>query len=165
MCDLCGQRHADKTPPASDTEKDFFNLVHELVRLLGEDELFTFVLHPEVEGTNNETERTLRNPSQARQTGRTSQTPRGARRRTILQSVIESLRLRFRTRASRQAAGAARRFTLQGKEGGGQRSNCDAGAGWKYRSRSTGRPKGPRISWISSRENVPHSRSRPWTSP
>jgi transposase len=93
MCDLCGQRHADKTPPASDTEKDFFNLVHELVRLLGEDELFTFVLHPEVEGTNNETERTLRNPSQARQTGRTSQTPRGARRRTILQSVIESLRL------------------------------------------------------------------------
>jgi transposase len=93
MCDLCGQRHADETPPASDTEKDFFNLVHELVRLLGEDELFTFVLHPDVEGTNNETERTLRNPSQARQTGRTSQTPRGARRRTILQSVIESLRL------------------------------------------------------------------------
>lgn len=36
------------------------NLVHELVRLLGEDELFTFVLHPEATGTNNEAERSLR---------------------------------------------------------------------------------------------------------
>ncbi len=69
------------------------NLVHELVRLLGEDELFTFVLHPEATGTNNEAERSLRGAALDRRTGRTSKTPGGARRRTILVSVLESLRL------------------------------------------------------------------------
>ena len=43
--------------------------------------------------TNNEAERTLRNPAQARQTGRTSKTVQGARRQTIVTSVLESLRL------------------------------------------------------------------------
>jgi transposase len=45
-----------------------------------------------VAGTNNEAERTLRSAAQARQTGRTSKTLRGARRQTILSSVLESLR-------------------------------------------------------------------------
>jgi len=67
--------------------------VHELVRLLGEDELFTFVLHPEATGTNNEAERSLRGAALDRRTGRTRKTPGGARRRTILVSVLESLRL------------------------------------------------------------------------
>jgi transposase len=93
MCDLCGERYADESVPTDPVEKDFFNLVQELVRLLGDEELFTFVLHPEVDGTNNEAERTLRNPGQARDTGRTSKTAHGARRRTILHSVFESLRL------------------------------------------------------------------------
>lgn len=93
ICDLCGDRFMDETQPTSETEKDFFNLVHELVRLLGDGELFTFVLHPEASGTNNAAERILRGPAMDRRTGRTSKTPNGARRRTILVSVLESLRL------------------------------------------------------------------------
>jgi hypothetical protein len=55
-------------------------------------ELFTFVLKAEVDGTNNEAERELRPASQARKTGRTNKTLRGARRQSILHSVLESLR-------------------------------------------------------------------------
>jgi hypothetical protein len=43
-------------------------------------------------GTNNESERTLRQVANARKTGRTSKTPKGARRQTVITSVIESLR-------------------------------------------------------------------------
>ena len=45
-----------------------------------------------VSGTNNEAERTLRSPAQARGTGRTNKTVAGARRRTVIVSVLESLR-------------------------------------------------------------------------
>jgi len=55
------------------------------------------VLHPEVPGTNNESERTLRDAANDRKTGRTSKTIRGARRRTVLTSVLESLRLSLPT--------------------------------------------------------------------
>lgn len=67
-------------------------LVNELMRLLLDRELFTFVLEADVAGTNNESERTLRDSAQARKTGRTNKTPRGARRQTIVRSVLESLR-------------------------------------------------------------------------
>jgi len=93
MCELCGGRFSDERVPTDEAERDFVNLVHELVRLLGDDELFTFVRHPAASGTNNEAERTLRGPAMDRRTGRTSKTPRGARRRTVLVSVLESLRL------------------------------------------------------------------------
>ena len=73
-------------------------LAEELVRLGLRNELFRFVLHEPVEqpngmpvgmgGTNNEAERTLRNPAQARDTGRTSKTVSGARRTSILTSVL-----------------------------------------------------------------------------
>lgn len=96
LCELCGDRFADESEPASDVEKDFFNLVHELVRLMGERELFTFVLHPTASGTNNEAERSLRTAAMDRRTGRTSKTPAGARRRTILVSVMESLRVHLK---------------------------------------------------------------------
>ena len=90
---LCGSRFKDQTPPATDTEHDFVNLVNELLRLMEAEELFTFVIHSEVSGTNNESERTLRDAASDRKTGRTSKTIRGARRRTVLTSVLESLRL------------------------------------------------------------------------
>jgi transposase len=61
------------------------------------EELFTFVIHPAVSGTNNESERTLRDGANDRKTGRTSKTIRGARRRTVLTSVVESLRLSLPT--------------------------------------------------------------------
>jgi hypothetical protein len=78
-------------------------LAGELLRLALAKQLFPFVTAKPAEqpngvpqplgGTNNEAERTLRNPAQARQTGRTSKTLSGARRTSILTSVLESLRL------------------------------------------------------------------------
>ena len=73
-------------------ERDFRNLVNELTERLLDEELFTFVLHPEVEPTNNFTERLQRGPALDRQAGRTSQTAAGAHRRTVIVSVLESLR-------------------------------------------------------------------------
>ena len=43
LCDLCQARVEDTTPPTDTTEREFFNLAHELVRLMGANELFTFV--------------------------------------------------------------------------------------------------------------------------
>lgn len=90
---LCESRFTDDAPPATDAERDFINLVRELLRLMEAGELFPFVTHPDVPGTNNESERTLRSAAADRKTGRTSRTIRGARRRTVLTSVLESLRL------------------------------------------------------------------------
>ena len=89
---LCRLRFEDTTPTATEAERDFLNLVHELLRLMEAEELFTFVIHPEVSGTNNEAERGLRDAANDRKTGRTSKTIHGAGRRTVLTSVLESLR-------------------------------------------------------------------------
>jgi transposase len=80
------------TPAASPPERDFANLVNELLDRLLDGELFTFVLHPAVEPTNNVTERLQRHPAQERQAGRTSKTAAGAQRRSVIVSVLESLR-------------------------------------------------------------------------
>jgi len=93
VCEMCGERFTDDSIPQTDTEKDFRNLVHEIVRLQGDGELFTFVKFPEATGTNNSAEQALRQSAQDRKTCRTSKTLNGARRRTILVSVFESLRL------------------------------------------------------------------------
>ena len=52
-----------------------------------------YAIHPEVDGTNNISERHLRQPAQARHTGQTNKTALGARRRSFINSVIDSLRL------------------------------------------------------------------------
>jgi transposase len=90
---LCEARAQDDRPPATEAEADYLRLVKELLRLLEAEELFTFVIYPEVAGTNNEAERGLRDSAQDRAIGRTSKTIRGARRRTVTTSVLESLRL------------------------------------------------------------------------
>ena len=82
---------------------DYRLLVNEVMRLMLDEQLFTFVTaepatqpngkSAPVSGTNNEAERTLRSPAEARKTGRTSKTLVGARRQTIIVSVLESLRL------------------------------------------------------------------------
>ncbi|MGD0383436.1 MAG: hypothetical protein ABSA77_07950 [Thermoguttaceae bacterium] len=71
------------------------------------EQLFTFVTVEPVKkpngetmlvsGTNNEAERTLRSPAQARGTGRTNKTVAGARRQTVIVSVLESLRQHLST--------------------------------------------------------------------
>ncbi len=92
VCDCTGARFADEMKPADEAERDFFNLTHEIIRLMSEDELFTFVIYPEADGTNNISERQLRGPVQDRVTGQTNKTERGARRRTVITSVVDSLR-------------------------------------------------------------------------
>jgi transposase len=91
LFDLCAGRWLDATPACDATEDAYRCLVNELMRLMVAEELFTFVVEPGVEGTNNEAERELRPASQARDTGRTSKTLRGARRQSIVQSILKSL--------------------------------------------------------------------------
>ena len=104
IVDLCMPTWALELPPLEDgPENDHRLLVNELMRLMVNKQLFTFVtaepavqpngVSQPVAGTNNESERTLRNPAGAREAGRTSKTLVGARRQTIIVSVLESLRL------------------------------------------------------------------------
>jgi transposase len=101
--DLCAASLVPDLPPPTGLDADYRLLVNEVLRLLVRQELLTFVtaqpteqpngtIKP-VDGTNNEAERTLRGAAQARVTGRTNKTVNGARRQTILTSVLESLRL------------------------------------------------------------------------
>jgi transposase len=104
ILELCVPLWILELPPLADgPENDYRLLVNELMRLMLDQQLFTFVTtapaaqpngaRQAVAGTNNEAERTLRNPAEARKTGRTSKTLVGARRQTIIVSVLESLRL------------------------------------------------------------------------
>jgi len=99
---LCGSMWFAELPPLDGPADDYRLLANELMRLMLAEQLFTFVTAAAVEtpcgdvapvsGTNNEAERTLRSPAMSRHTGRTSKTLGGARRQTILHSVLESLR-------------------------------------------------------------------------
>ena len=101
---LCTPMWDLELPPLKDgPQNDYRRLVNEVMRLMLLEELFTFVtatpaLQPNgksqpVSGTNNESERTLRGPAEARNTGRTNKAVGGCRRQTIVVSVLESLRL------------------------------------------------------------------------
>jgi transposase len=104
ILELCAPMWVLGLPPLEEgPENDYRLLVNEVMRLALEKQLFTFVTaEPAVQpngftqpvaGTNNEAERTLRGAAEARKTGRTSKTLVGARRQTIIVSVLESLRL------------------------------------------------------------------------
>jgi hypothetical protein len=107
IVDLCGPVWCAELPPTTGAADDYRLLCNELMRLMLDQQLFTFVTAAPVErpsgettpvaGTNNEAERTLRSPAQARDTGRASKTLRGARRPTILVSMLESLRQQLPT--------------------------------------------------------------------
>lgn len=102
LLELCAPVWCAELPPGEGPENDYRLLCNELMRLLLAGQLFTFVTARPVQtprgetvpvaGTNNESERALRSAAEARKTGRTSKTVRGARRRTIVVSVLESLR-------------------------------------------------------------------------
>jgi transposase len=93
----------DLPPLEASPRNDYRLLVNEVMGLMLDEQLFTFVtaepaaqpngITKPVSGTNNEAERTLRSAAEARKTGRTSKTIVGARRQTIVVSVLESLRL------------------------------------------------------------------------
>jgi transposase len=90
--DLCNPYAFQETGELSPPEQDFINLAKELIRLTLAQELFTFVLEPAVEATNNRMERELRSPAQDRKAGRTNKTAKGAHRRSVIVSVLQSLR-------------------------------------------------------------------------
>lgn len=102
ILDLCGAVWAAELPKGEGPEDEYRLLCNELMWLMLDRQLFTFVTAgpvttprgtaEPVAGTNNEAERTLRGAALARKTGRTSKTPAGARRQTIVVSVLESLR-------------------------------------------------------------------------
>ncbi len=80
----------DATP---DDEATFIRLQNELVDNL--DCLFVFVEYPEVEPTNNRSERNVRREAEIRKGGRTSKTQAGAGRRGVIMTVLASLQTRF----------------------------------------------------------------------
>jgi len=100
--DLCFPMWLAELQAGEGPEDDYRRLCNELIRVMLAKQLFTFVTAEPVEkptgetlvvsGTNNEAERTLRSPAQARDTGRTNKTVAGARRQTVIVSVLESLR-------------------------------------------------------------------------
>jgi hypothetical protein len=100
--DLCAPVWVAELPPGEGPKDDYRRLCNELMRVMLAEQLFTFVTAEPVQkpngetllvpGTNNEAERTLRSPAQARGTGRTNKTVSGARRQTVIVSVLESLR-------------------------------------------------------------------------
>ena len=102
VLELCAPMWVAELPPGEGPEDDHRLLCNELMRVMLAEQLFTFVTAEPVEkpngemlvvsGTNNEAERTLRSPAQARDTGRTNKTVAGARRQTVIVSVLESLR-------------------------------------------------------------------------
>jgi hypothetical protein len=94
-------------PPLRGIANDYRLLMLELFRLGTQKQLFTFVTARPVElpngttkpvgGTNNEAERVLRDPAGCRDTDRTNKTMKGCRRKSILVSVMGSLRLYLKT--------------------------------------------------------------------
>ena len=108
VLELCVGMWSLELPPLEESaENNYRLLVNEVMKLMLDQQLFTFLTAESapapngqsepVSGTNNEAERTLRDTATARKTGRTSKTLHGARRQTIIVSVLESLRLYLAT--------------------------------------------------------------------
>ncbi len=122
---LCEPMWGAGAPPVEESDLDYRRLINELMRLMIVQELFTFVTAEPVDqpngvvqsvgATNNEAERTLRGSSQARKTGRTNKTLVGARRQTIVTSVLESLRLYLPTFTLSSVLAEIRRWTQTGR--------------------------------------------------
>ena len=101
VLELCGGIWSLELPVGEGPLDDFRRLVNEMMRLMLNKELFTFVTskpaespngHPQpASGNNNKSERHLRSPAQCRDTGRTSKTVAGCRRKSVIISVFSSL--------------------------------------------------------------------------
>ncbi len=105
ITELCNRREetiitpkaaAKAQPPLEPTAPHvatFILLQRELADQL--DCLFVFVEHPEVEPTNNRSERNARREAEIRKGARTSKTATGAKRRSIIVTVFASLQTRI----------------------------------------------------------------------
>jgi transposase len=88
---LCSSRWFDENQEMDGAVGDYRRLVDEIMRLMLGQELFVFVTTDGVDGNNNASERELRDDAQRRSTGRTNKTPNGAKRQTIITSVLRTL--------------------------------------------------------------------------
>ena len=99
---ICPECEVHQGQKVEGPQEEYRLLICELLKLSVDDALFTFITTPAAvrpngtelvaSGTNNEAERTLRPAAKARNTDQASKTVRGARRRTIIVSTMESIR-------------------------------------------------------------------------
>jgi hypothetical protein len=92
LCRDAGTPIDEETMPRH--QQTFIRLQNELVN--GIESLFVFVRHPQVEPTNNRSERNVRREAEVRKGGRTSKTKSGAKRRSIIMTVLATLNTRFK---------------------------------------------------------------------
>ena len=90
---ICRRYDEVLSDTASADDGKFVLLQNELVD--NTEKLFVFVVHPEVEPTNNRSERQARPEALARKAARTSKTERGAKRRSVIVSVLASMSKRL----------------------------------------------------------------------
>jgi len=79
--------------PTVDHLATFINLQRELANNL--EKLFVFVEHPQVDPTNNLSERNVRREAEIRKASRCSKSKKGAKRRGIIVTVLASLQTRI----------------------------------------------------------------------
>jgi len=126
ILELCAPVWAEEYPPQANEAADIYRkLNNELMQLMLDQQLFTFVSKSTVEqpngesveisGTNNEAERSLRGVSTARKTERTNKTINGARRRTVIESVLGSLRVYLENFTLSQVVEEVQRWWDRGK--------------------------------------------------
>jgi len=90
---ICRRYGEELDDAAAADDGKFVRLQNELVD--NTEKLFVFVLHTEVEATNNRSERQARTEAMARKAARTSKSEKGARRRGVIMSVLASLSKRL----------------------------------------------------------------------
>jgi hypothetical protein len=101
----------DDAAPGDDAK--FVRLENELVDNI--QKLFVFVLHTEVEATNNRSERQARPEAMARKAARTSKTENGAKRRGVIMSVLASLSKRLKRFTLGNVLSEINRWLLAGR--------------------------------------------------
>lgn len=115
VLELCAGRWVDEDRDCEGDEDDYRKLCNELVRLMLAEELFVFVYRDGVEGNNNASERELRDDALARRTGRTSKTPSGAKRRSIISSVLRSIGKQVPTFTLETVISEVKQWMIRGK--------------------------------------------------
>ena len=113
---LCAPHCWKRVQPARTAHaQDHERLANEIYRLAEVDELFTFVIHLEVPGTNNASEQLLRGAAQSRKLDRTSKSSQGCHRRSVITSVMESLRKQLKILTMEAVTGIVKQWMKTGK--------------------------------------------------
>lgn len=115
LLELCGARWFDQSAEGNEIENDYRRLCNEIMRLMLDQELFVFVVEASADGTNNAAERQLRDDATARKTQRTSKTPAGAKRRSVISSVLQSIGKQLEIFTLESVIGEANRWLAVGR--------------------------------------------------